>query len=93
MSSRIKIVIDDEILFDDVLDVWQATPPDQFRDMLKPGAQPQPWMKAIMVAMADAAMAGESVTIEAWTRNPDKWSMEVTSCGKQLPAASPPAGN
>jgi hypothetical protein len=75
--SRVRIRIDDELLFDDDLDVWQATPPDAFRDMLRPGAQPQPWMKAIMVTMADAAMAGDSVSIEAIT-GPAIWSMEVT---------------
>lgn len=79
--SRIRIVIDEEVLFDDVLDAWQATPPDAFREMLKPGVVPQPWMKAIMVVMADAAMAGESVSIDA-TTGESWWSIEVTKVSR-----------
>lgn len=74
--THIRIVIDKETLFDDKLDAWQAAPPDQFKDMVKPDAKPEPWMKAIMIVMADAAMTRDSVSIEATTGDP--WSMEVT---------------
>ena len=81
--THIRIVIDNEVLFDDNLKAWQASPPDQFRDMIKPDAKPEPWMKAIMIVMTDAAMTGDSVSIEA-TTGMDRpgvwnwWSMEVT---------------
>jgi len=76
MTPHVRIVIDEKILFDDNLDVWKATPPDAFKDMLTPGAQPQQWMKAIMIVMADAAMTGQSVAMEVITGQ-DRWSMEV----------------
>ena len=76
--THVRICIDEKTLFNDDLDVWQATPPDQFKDMIKPGSTPEPWMKAIMIVMADAAMTGQSVSIEA-TTGVSWWSMEVTS--------------
>ena len=75
--TRIRINLDEELLFDGDLDAWQATPPDQFKDMIKPDAKPEPWMKAIMIVMADAAMTGNSVGIDA-TTGESVWSMEVT---------------
>ena len=79
---HVRICIDEEVLFDDDLNAWQATPPDQFRDMIKPDAKPEPWLKAIMVAMADAALTGDSVSIEATTGMDTPgvywWSMKVT---------------
>lgn len=75
--THVRIVIDEKVLFDDELDVWKATPPDAFKDMLTPGARPEQWMKAIMIVMADAALTGQSVSIEAAT-GPDRWAMEVT---------------
>lgn len=95
MSSHIRICIDNAVMFDGELDAWVAAPPDEFRDMLKPGAQPQPWMKAIMIAMTDAIMAGDSVNIEATTGD-GFWSVEVTKtrwASTALPAASPPAAS
>ena len=75
--THMRICIDDNVVFDDSLDVWQATPPDYFKDLIRPDAKPEPWLKAIMIVMADAAMTGQSVSIEA-TTGPSWWSMEVT---------------
>ena len=50
-------------------------PPDYFKDAINPGANPEPWMKAIMVTMADAAMMRRAVDITVSTG--PRWSMEV----------------
>lgn len=75
--THIRIVIDEKVEFDDDLDRWKAEPPDYFKDMINPHAKPEPWMKAIMIVMADAAMTGQSVSIEAVTGD-DKWAIGVT---------------
>ena len=75
--SHVFILVDDKVMFDGDLDVWKATPPDAFRDMLQPDAKPEQWLKAIMIVVADAAMTGQSVSITAIT-GPSHWSMEVT---------------
>jgi len=76
--SYVRIVIDNEKVFDGELEQWQATPPDYFRDRIRPDAKPEPWLKAIMIVMADAALTNQSVSIEAIT-GPSWWSIEVTN--------------
>lgn len=74
--THVRIRVGENVVFDDDLDAWQATPPDYFKDLIRPDAKPEPWLKAIMVVMADAAMTGQSVNIEA-DPGEDKWSIEV----------------
>lgn len=95
-EAHIRIVIDTVVIFDGDLKDWQKATPEAFVEALTPNAKPQPWMKGILLAMADAAMLGDNVSIEAWTPNPDRpdrWSMEVIRCEPkdQPDAASLPA--
>lgn len=83
-AAHIRIVIDSEELFDGDLDQWAKAAPERFAEALQPGAQPQPWMKAILVTMADAAMTGDNVTIEANTGE-SHWMMEVTKHDEPSP--------
>lgn len=74
--THMRVRIDECVVFDDSLDMWQATSPDYFKDLIKPDARPEPWLKAIMIVMADAVLTGQDVSIEAVTGE-GKWSMEV----------------
>lgn len=84
--THVRICIDNKVMFDGDLEEWKATPPDAFKEMLTPGAKPEQWMKAIMIVMADAALTGQSVSIEAIT-GPSFWSMEVTKTWPLVDAA------
>jgi hypothetical protein len=75
--THVSITIDENVVFNGELDEWRATPPDYFRDLIRPDAKPEPWQMAIMMTMANAVMTGQSVNIEAATSK-DKWAMEVT---------------
>lgn len=75
LTARVHLTVDDEVVFDDTLDTWVFTPPDYFKNAIKPDAKPEPWLKAIMIVMADSAMTGKSVRIEATTGS--TWSMHV----------------
>ena len=75
MTARVHLTVDVEVVFDDTLDTWVFTPPDYFRNAIKPDAKPEPWLKAIMIVMADSAMTGASVRIEATTGS--SWSLQV----------------
>jgi hypothetical protein len=63
--SHVEIVLDGEQLFKGHLGKWRAKPPDFAKDLLKPGAKPQPVMKAIMMALSDMATAQQSGKIVA----------------------------
>ena len=47
LTARVHLTVDDEVVFDDTLDTWVFTPPDYFRNAIKPDAKPEPWLKAI----------------------------------------------
>ena len=70
------MTVDGYIVFDDTLDEWKFTPPDYFKDALKKDSRPEPWLKAIMIVMADAALTGSSVSIDA-TTGESCWSIQV----------------
>ncbi len=76
MNARVRVIVDGYIVFDDYLDEWKFTPPDYFKDMLNKDAKPEPWLKAIMIVMADAALTGGSVSIDA-TTGESSWSIQV----------------
>lgn len=75
--TQVRVVVDDAVLLDADLETWVAVAPDLFRDALDPNAKPQPWLKAIMIVMAEATMTNTGVSIEA-TTGPNGWEMKVT---------------
>lgn len=76
----IKIKIDNRIMFKGTLGEWIHRPPSEFEDAIKPGAKPEPWMKAIAIALSEAITTGREVNITVLTRLKGVrrgWSMEV----------------
>jgi hypothetical protein len=74
--SRVQIVIDDTLEFDGDLNEWVSTPPDFIKDRIKPGMTPQPHMKGVLMAMTDAVLQDQaiSINVKTWT---DGWTMTV----------------
>lgn len=83
MSAHVRLTVDEYIVFDDALDEWKFTPPDYFKDALAKNARPEPWLKAVMIVMADSAMTGNSVSIDAITGE-SCWSIQVRNHGREL---------
>lgn len=81
MTAHVCLTVDRKVVFDDNLDEWKFTPPDYFKDALKQDAKPEPWLKAIMIVMADAALTGSSVSIDA-TTGESQWSIQVQDHGR-----------
>lgn len=76
----IKIKIDNRIAFKGELGEWKERPPDEFSEAIKPGGRPQPHMKAVLIAMADAVMSQQDVSITVLTKLKgihSGWSMQV----------------
>jgi hypothetical protein len=74
-----RIVINDHVLFDDDLGSWRDNPPDFAKDLIKPGVRPQPYFKAVLIAMAEAALVDQSVVITVVAHDPYDWTMRVKS--------------
>lgn len=81
LNARICLTVDGSIVFDGTLDEWKFTPPDYFKDAIKKDVKPEPWLKAIMIVMADAALTGSSVSIDA-TTGESSWSIKVLDHGR-----------
>lgn len=79
--THVWIEIDGTVEFDGSITEWQRTPPDAFKDLIKPDSNPAPWMKAIMISMADAVMTSRSTRIVATTGKDvfgnDEWALKV----------------
>lgn len=72
----ITIKIDKKVLFKGEAGEWIQKTPSAFKDAIKPGARPAPWMKAIAITLADALMSNNSIKISV-TTGPGKWTMAV----------------
>lgn len=80
-GPRVRIRIDGATAFDGNPGDWVSAPPDVFKDMIKPGYRPEPWMKAIMITFTEATLTEQSVDISVLTHtkrdNAPGWSMQV----------------
>ena len=74
-----RIVVNDHVLFDGDLGTWEANPPDFIKELIKPGIRPQPYFKAILIAMAENVLADRSVVITVVAHDPSDWWMRVKS--------------
>jgi hypothetical protein len=77
-----RIVVNDHVLFDGDLGTWEANPPDFIKELIKPGIRPQPYFKAILIAMAEATLVDRSVIITVVAHDPSDWTMRV----KEIPS-------
>jgi hypothetical protein len=77
-----RIVINDHVLFDDDLGAWKDNPPDFVRELIRPGVRPQPYLKAVLIAMAENVLADRSVIITVVAHDPSDWTMRV----KEIPS-------
>ena len=77
----IKIKVDNRILYKGELGEWIKRPPDVFRDAIRPDKPPEPWMKAILIALSDVVASDRDTHITVSTKLNkgvrQGWSMEV----------------
>lgn len=80
--THVILDVDGKIELDEDLNEWQATPPDYFKDKLRPDVTPESWLKGVMIVMAEAAGTGDDVKITvktgaAYQSGNRDWLMEV----------------
>lgn len=82
--AHLRVTIDGQVAMDGDLGQWSDNPPDIIAEQLKANARPAPWMRCLMMVMADAAASGKSASVRIVTRNGDekatgRWAMDVTT--------------
>lgn len=75
-EPRFRIKVDGTFVFKGTLGDWERKPPNEFKNAIKPGAAPKPWMKGVMVALSDAVMERRSMDFVVTTRHKG-WTLEV----------------
>lgn len=75
--AHARITIDGATLLDANLGEWTRTLPDILQQQLNPGAQPQPWMKALLLMVAEAAAGNQPFQADVTTRD-NGWVLDVT---------------
>ena len=75
MSPRMRVIVDGNTLLDNELVDWERRPPAELANMIRPGVTPKPWMKALLVVLADAALTEQSTRFEINTSSRGRWSL------------------
>ena len=76
MIPHMVITVNERVVLDADLKDWQQQPPETLKQYLKPGPE-YPWIKPVMVVLADSALANMSVNIHVRTGE-GRWTMEVS---------------
>lgn len=74
--SRIRLTIDGDTIMDGDLGQWQNKPPESLTQHLDPTANLQPWAKAAMLAIVQAALEKRDTAITVTTRDRG-WTLDV----------------
>lgn len=75
--TNVRIEINGTVEFNGDPGEWKDQPPDMFRDLIRPGVTPKPWLNHVALAMAEAVKADQDVTIEVEHRS-NRWQMKVS---------------
>lgn len=75
--AHLKVTIDGATAMNGDLGQWTTNPPQLITEQLKANSKPAPWMRALMLTIADAAMSEQSMSVDVQTRV-DGWDFMVT---------------
>lgn len=81
--AYIKLTIDEETLLDGESGTWEQRPPDFIAEQLHKMTNstnpvpPSPWMRSVMLILAEAAMTETYASIDVVTRGNEGWSLDV----------------
>ena len=79
--AHISITIDGKTVMDGHTGQWQERPPDfiaqQLEAMKTGNTQPSPWMRAVMLVVAEAAMTDNYTAVEVTTNGNAGWTLKT----------------
>lgn len=73
----IRVKVDGKVIFDGDPGEWEARPPTEFAEAIKPGAHIQPYMKPLMIALSDAVVANRDIRVNIVTKSAAEYMMTV----------------
>jgi hypothetical protein len=76
--ANVKVTVDGKTIMDGDTGQWSTEPPAIIKEQLKANARPALWMQALLLTIADAAMADRSLDADIRTA-PGEWTLAVRS--------------
>lgn len=73
---HISVTVDGRPLMDADTERGASSLPQELAAYLRPGARPEPWMKAVLFAIGEAAMNGQDLRADVTTK-PRGWALDV----------------
>lgn len=74
--ARIRLDVDGSTLMDADLGKWTSEPPQILREQLAANSAPKPYMRCVLMIVADAAMTDTETRIIVTTTD-EAWTMTV----------------
>lgn len=74
--ATMKLTVNDDVILDGDLGEWTDNPPALLTDQLKAGAKPRPWMRAVLLTVADFATGKQSMDVNVQHRS-NRWTLAV----------------
>lgn len=76
--TQLHVTIDGQTVINGDLGEWNSNPPEILREQLAANATPKPWMRCLLMVIADTAMSGADTTVVIATGS-QGWTMEVAT--------------
>lgn len=76
--TKLKVTIDGKTVIDGDLGQWNANPPELLREQLASNASPEPWMRCLLMVVANAAVTATDTTVVIATTE-TTWTMQVAT--------------
>lgn len=75
--TALHVTIDGQTVIDGDMGQWSADPPEILREQLAANATPRPWMRCLLMVVANAALTDTDTEVVVRTGD-NGWTMEVT---------------
>ena len=74
--TNLRVTLDGETVIDGDMGEWNANPPEILREQLAATSTPRPWMRCLLMVVANAALTGTDTEVVVRTSE-NRWTLEV----------------
>lgn len=76
--TELKVTVDGKTVIDGDMGQWSENPPEIIREQLAANATPKPWMRCLLMVVANAAVTATDTTVVIATTE-TTWTMQVAT--------------